>query len=172
MSSALPPSIAADRMSLMGRVRSCACQRPRRLLTLSLDSTPKPRPHKQLAARWMRDESYADEGGMCIVSRHCDKGGHWEVASQVPGGRALSERVVPREAERYLIGRTNLEVFEICHQHPHSRRRMHERSAVTGTGGAGRNRTADASLFRAALYRLSYRPISGVVWRGVETAFE
>ena len=28
-------------------------------------------------------------------------------------------------------------------------------------GGQGRNRTADASLFRAALYRLSYLAISG-----------
>ena len=38
-------------------------------------------------------------------------------------------------------------------------------------GGAGRNRTADASLFRAALYRLSYRPIFGFTSRGVEVAF-
>ncbi len=28
-------------------------------------------------------------------------------------------------------------------------------------GGQGRNRTADASLFRAALYRLSYLAFSG-----------
>jgi hypothetical protein len=38
------------------------------------------------------------------------------------------------------------------------------------TSGAGRNRTADASLFRAALYRLSYRPKSGVSWRSLTTA--
>jgi hypothetical protein len=44
--------------------------------------------------------------------------------------------------------------------------------SVRMTGGAGRNRTADASLFRAALYRLSYRPMSGVACRSLTAAFK
>jgi hypothetical protein len=39
----------------------------------------------------MPDESYSDAGGMCILSRHDDKGGHWEVASRVPRSCAPSE---------------------------------------------------------------------------------
>ncbi len=144
-------------------------QHPRRLLTRSVHSTPKPQSRKHLVAGCMLDEPSADEGGLCILSRHCDKGGHWQVASQVARSRALAERVLPRETGRNLVGRTNMEVFEICHQHPHSRRRIGERSALTGTSGAGRNRTADASLFRAALYRLSYRPRSAAACRRLAT---
>jgi hypothetical protein len=38
---------------------------------------------------------------------------------------------------------------------------FHAAVTVRDYGGQGRNRTADASLFRAALYRLSYLAISG-----------
>ena len=41
------------------------------------------------------------------------------------------------------------------------KRRANSWISEAWNGGQGRNRTADASLFRAALYRLSYLAISG-----------
>jgi hypothetical protein len=151
------------------------------------------------SARWVPQECLTRAGApspdRCQPSR--SSGASEAIFASAQGRLQFTrERAVPALCRaytawtlRHYFGKAKLEPMVEC---PTGRRTRQYRWAEIGTnwnqnpehsrkrGGQGRNRTADASLFRAALYRLSYlagdktnfnRPLTPVAVRRASRRF-